>query len=642
MALDDMSSWESEVSWVAALERVQPQALILPLELPVPGRSRQDLYGLDLLSWLRWSAPDATRGVPVLALAWQPVIDLLRKRPEWLLINPAIEFCTLPEGISRIAGFVREVIQKEITSCAIQDIEIAALRQGSLASTVSHHELANDYYAAYRLWQGYLALLRLAQTKNKGAAREAAKAELGRLSSIRHEWEPPLLQKLRSPLIRQFQASRSASQVPRYPTVSTALEVISHHLNVGLPSDARILFVDDEFDKGMAEVLLEILFHARAFTRRTTDEWVYSEESTKTANTRWARFVCVRSAPLALNWLAHWSEIPGKCVASAELWRQWLKRWREELTGSPKSGTESLDSHDLLGENRSFVLDSRRAAPRTPHTVMLLDLRLEPVVQSLYSVRDFSSVELRTTVKSHAPEMPVIMFTASRQLMNAAELLDSTRDIDGWLVKEGPDIPVDPESENSASAVAYLLERVHLYSTLAIWYREQLGWDSKRKLACAQLYNSPHAHRLLEEISNVSGEMLEEMRKGNVVCPPGDTFLAFIQSRVPSHPFPATQTLVARRLVIAALLLTADVQDKGLEWNAVAFDGFLPGRAIHDLVIAVYDKINFNQVLWMRSADLLSQLLTEEFDWLENLQWPDDRRDVVLAKLHRERTLSGF
>jgi hypothetical protein len=88
--------------------------------------------------------------------------------------------------------------------------------------------------------------------------------------------------------------------------------------------------------------------------------------------------------------------------------------------------------------------------------------------------------------------------------------------------------------------------------------------------------------------------------------------------------------------------LTADVRGEGLEWNAVAFDRFLPGRAIHDLVIAVYDKLNFNQVLWMRSSDLLSQLLREEFDWLGNLQWTDDRRNVVLTKLHREHALSGF
>jgi hypothetical protein len=276
---------------------------------------------------------------------------------------------------------------------------------------------------------------------------------------------------------------------------------------------------------------------------------------------------------------------------------------------------------------------------------MLLDLRLKPVTETLYSVREFPSVGLRTIVKTHKPEIPVIFFTASRQIMNSAELLDSSREIDGWLVKEGPDIPIDPGDVNSASAAAYLLERIHLYSTLASWYRESFGWETKRKLACAQLYNSAHSGHLLGEISRASQEIFDEIRGCKVQCPPGDTFLAFIQSRVSAHPFAITQTLVARRVALATLLLCANTHSGGLDWDAdaaEAFDRLLPGRPAKKLVIAVYDKLNFNQVLWMRSSNILSQILGEEFTWLESQEWPPERRDVILKNLSRERTLLGF
>ena len=37
----------------------------------------------------------------------------------------------------------------------------------------------------------------------------------------------------------------------------------------------------------------------------------------------------------------------------------------------------------------------------------------------------------------------------------------------------------------------------------------------------------------------------------------------------------------------------------GPEWNTDAFVRLLPGRSIKKVVKWVYDKLNFNQVLWM-------------------------------------------
>jgi hypothetical protein len=639
----DAAEWDSPDAWVASLESMKPapQAAIIPIELSASGWNRQDLYGLELLSHLRWSTSDPLRGIPVLAVAWQPLLNILQRRPEFLLVKPGIDFCQLPEALDRLTAFRDAVVKGSVRGTSVEEIIAVTSLSAGLASRVSHHDLANDYYAAYRLWMGYKALLRVASNQpSRGST-----SELERVSSVEFEWESKVFTKLRSPLVRQFQASRSGTQIPRYPTVSSTTEVVGHHLAVGLPRDTRILFVDDEFDKGMADVLLQILFGVKSFTRQMKDEWVYSETSEKDPELRWARFVCVRSADLALNWLAHWDEIPGTCVESKADWNKWLENWNHELTGQPIKASANLSSQEILGENRSMVLDCLRAGPRSRYSAMLLDLRLKPVTETLYSIRDFPSVQLRSTVKTHRPELPVIIFTASRQTMNSAELLDSTREIDGWLVKEGPDIPVDREDANSASAVAYLLERIHLYSTLALWYRESFGWDTKRKLSCAQLYNSTHSRKLLDEVSQTSQNLFDGIRQGSISCQPGDTFLAFIQSKVSPHPFPVSQTLVARRVAVGVLLLCANIQSGRLEWDAdaaEAFDGLLPGRATKKLVIAVYDKLNFNQVLWMRSSNILSQLLEEEFEWLKRQNWPPEKQDVLLASLSRERRLLGF
>ena len=639
----DQTEWNTPEAWLRSLNSVeQPlQAAILPLELLAPGWNYQDLFGLHLLSQLRWSAPDHLRVLPILALAWQPLIEILRKQLEPLLINPAIEFCRLPEALDRITGFATGVANRSIPCTSVSDIESASQSSHGLASRVSYHDLANDYYAADRLWKGYKALLRQSQAQGL----DASKAEIVRATSVHFEWESGLCAKLRSPLIKQFQALRSDAQIPQYPIVNHTTEILAHHLAVGLPADTRVLFVDDEFDRGTADVLLQMLFRKNTFTRKFDDEWVYCEESDKNSSLRWARFVCVKSVPLALNWLIHWEEIPDRCVASKGDWNKWLKRWRQELGGVRGTTPEGLNSQDILGENRTFVVDSRRARPRSPYSVIVLDLRLRPVTETLYSVHDFPSVKFRTTIKNERPEIPVIIFTASRQIMNSAELLDSTSEIDGWLVKEGPDIPVDPHDANSASAAAYLLERIHLYSTLASWYRESFGWDTKRKLACAELYNSVRSKDYLEEVSQISQKMFDEIRCGRAQCAPGDTFLGFVQAHVSDHPYPVLQTLVARRVALGTLLLCATIESGILEWGTEAaeeFDSLLPGRPTKKLVKAVYDKLNFNQVLWMRSANILSQVLGDEFNWLECQEWPTERRDLVLHSIRREKSLLGY
>lgn len=632
----DPACWESESAWLESLGGLEtlPDAIVIPLELASPGRNRQDLLGYELLSVLRWSSCEALRGRPVLLAAWQPLQDILRRKADVLLVRPAVEFMHLPDAAFRLPGFVSDVAEGRIKPASSDEItDISAADQQ--ASRVSYHELANDYYAAYRIKKGYLALLRKADA---GGVVEAA-SELAAVSGARYDWEATVEAKLRSPLVRRFQAARSNLHAPRYPVVEESLEILTYHLRHGLPAGTRVLLVDDEFHKGSAEVLLRLLFRQSGFTKQLPDQWVYSELAEKGPQDRWARFVCVRSADLAKNWLTYWDKITCDEVDQRQSWRDWLTRWDEELSPKAARRDHPLDPEDVFAQGREFVLDRPSAGPRIKSTMVLLDLRLEPVQNALYSIKDFSSYGLRRTIKTEKPDLPVIMFTASRQVLNFAELVDSSSDIDGWFIKEGPDIPVDHDDANSANSVAYLLERLHLYATLRGWYRASFAWDAERKLAYARLVHSKQAGTVFAEVTRLSDGLLHQILQRGSATEETGTYLGFIQERVPSTPFPVCQTLVARRVALAALLWTSDMTPAGPAWNTDEFVRLLPGRPTKKIVKWVYDKLNFNQVLWMRSSGILSQLLREEIDWLANVDWPTDKRAAIVGALDREREL---
>lgn len=643
MAFSDPAAWQSTADWRDSISGLTdlPQAIAIPLELAAPGWNRQDLFGYELLSVLRWSAGAPLRGLPVMLTAWQPLQEILRRKQDLLIVHPATRFVRLPEAVEAINGFLESVARGQIRSASDGEIAEVASASDQATRSVSYHDLANDYYAAYRIWKGYQSLL--CQADQAGVIEATREAES--VSRIRFTWEEDVQKKLQSPLVRRFQASRAGFAAPKYPAVAQDLDILAYHLQQGLPEGTRLLLVDDEFHKGSAEVLLRVIFRQSAFTRQLADEWVYSEQTPRGPQDRWARLVCVRNTKLARNWLAYWDQIAEAELVGTDPWQRWLENWSLELSPSTSmTGSELLEPQDVFAQNREFVLDRHSAGPRIKSTIVLLDLRLEPVPNTLYSVKDLPSYRLRRAIKTERPDLPVIMFTASRQALNLAELLDSSRDIDGWFIKEGPDIPVDERDSNSANAVAYLLERVHLYSTLAGWYRESFGWDTVRKLAYARLFHSPDASAVFAEITRLASDILGEIQNGRSGWSPGDTrtFLSFIQERVPATPWPVAQTLVARRVAIASLLWTADLTPGGMEWNTDAFDRLLPGRPSKKIVKAVYDKLNFNQVLWMRSSGVLSQLLREEFDWLTELDWPQQKQTPILETLLKERTLLGF
>ncbi len=124
-AFDDPACWQSESAWLASLANLVdvPDALVIPMELPSSARNRQDLLGYDLLCVLRWSSSEALRGRPVLLAAWQPLQDVLRKRPDVLVVRPAVEFIRLPDAVYRLPGFLSDVAAGLIPPATSDEIE---------------------------------------------------------------------------------------------------------------------------------------------------------------------------------------------------------------------------------------------------------------------------------------------------------------------------------------------------------------------------------------------------------------------------------------------------------------------------------------------------------------------------------------
>ena len=394
----------------------------------------------------------------------------------------------------------------------------------------------------------------------------------------------------------------------------------------------RILLVDDEFDRGVASVLLKILFGDAEFTSKGpgSNEWIYSEERDKG---RWIRFVCVKNTAAAYNWLNYWRECDARTDAEAAGdYRNWIRHWAEVLSNDHGALPEAReDLGDLFRWGRP-AMDSLSARPAKPVTVVLLDLRLkrgEPEVA--YDPTQFASLEFRSSVKEARPDLPVILFTASRQALNYAAAMSQAGLQDGWLTKEAPDVPAD--DSNSSRAVQYLLERLHLFSVSGEWYRPELGWSSDQMLEFNQLWHRPDRDQLLESVARTAQDLFDRVKAGRI--PPiahGVRFFGYVKSHMPSPACSVMPRLVARKLAVACLLQTADWESDEPRWNAVEFQRLLPqgedGK--EKTVRGIYDVVNFTRDLWLPGRDsILTRLLPEEFDWLERQQLSVNARQYV-------------
>lgn len=623
LALLPADDWETGEAWLRALSRYQNLCgIVLPLELESRSHSLQDAAGVSILNWLRWSADEPVRRVPVLAIAFQPLDVLLRRTLNLLLVSRGTEFGRLPESKARLNAFVEAVRGPDAHRLWSDqsDLERLGATSGDAAAQISYHDLANDYYSASRLWAGYKAALDAAKREINGRAAADIGSEQNRTEQIRFAWEEEKVKPLlKQPHVRQYlEAARKRLGSPLYPAVPKAEQVIRRHVENGLPPTTRILLVDDEFDKGLGEVLLQILFGQSGFSAQNGDgECVYSEESDR--GERWARFVCVKTADAAIHWLAYWGDVDyAECSEwSFKTQRQhWLHTWAGALNVPVQGEAEATD---ILGENRSYRIDSARARPKGVNTVVLLDLRLEPTEQrETYNPLGLRSVQLRKLIKRQEKSPAVIMLTASRQAMTYAVVMDDAERADGWLTKEGPDTP--PDDENSARAIHYMLERLHLFACVQDWYRDELRWDPDWKLEYAKWRGSPPWNESQSRIETISTQLFWSIQQAEFR--ERHKYVAAGLGWADEHTEGCSsieRLLIVRRVVVATLLLTADWRSDQPRWNADAFDALIPGKEGRRDVKAVYDVVkNFKVKLWLVSSkpELLSMLLREEYQWL--------------------------
>lgn len=644
LALLPADDWETGEAWLRALSRYQNLCgIVLPLELESRSHSLQDAAGVSLLNWLRWSADEPVRRVPVLAVAFQPLDVLLRRTLNLLLVSRGTEFGRLPESKARLNAFVEAVRGPDAHRLWSDQsaLERLGATSGDAAAQISYHDLANDYYSASRLWAGYKAALDAAKREFNGRAAADIDSERNRIEQIRFAWEDEKVKPLlKQPHVRQYlEAARRRSGAPLYPTVPKAEQVIRRHVENGLPPTTRILLVDDEFDKGLGDVLLQILFRQSEFSAHNGDgERVYSEESS--GGERWARFVCVKTADAAIHWLAYWRDVDyGECSEwpfKTET-QHWLRTWASALNVPVQGEAEATD---ILGENRTCRIDNARARPKGVNTVVLLDLRLEPTEQrETYNPLGLRSVQLRKLIKRQEKSPPVIMLTASRQAMTYAVVMDDAERADGWLTKEGPDTP--PDDGNSARAIHYLLERLHLFACVQDWYRDELRWYPDWKLEYAKWRGSPLWNESQSRIETISTQLFTSIQQ--VEFRERHKYVAAGLGWADEHTKGCSsieRRLILRRVVVAALLLTADWRNDQPRWNPDAFDTLIPGKEGRQDVKAVYNTVkNFKEKLWLVSKpELLGTLLREEYQWLA-AQFPRDGHPDICGYLEDKARL---
>jgi hypothetical protein len=612
--------------------------VIIPMEIGSGNRCAQELFGLDLLEWTRWSCPLLER-IPVLVVSWLSFERLQRLRPTLLLAQGETRFLRLPAPPKSLERFV-ECLRLGVRFQDGGSWE-AVRGSNSMDAASTHHDLANDYYGAHRLWSGYKAALRSAQ--GKGRITQLLSAEIERTHKTKFEWEEGLQAKLRQPHILRFQASANHDEFPAYQSLddqeqSINIQLLESHLLNGLTSSTRVLMIDDEFEKGWGEVLLNVLFKKDAFTYKLEHEAVYSEPNGSSpsgiSSRMWARMVCVDSAERGRYWLDYWGEMPLSRMAENHPRAVWEREW---ATALQMEASQSPDLEDILGHATTGSVDSPTARPKDVTTIVLLDLRLDRQSQQqrIFDVTNLSSIRLRSDLKTERPSLPIIMFTASRNAITATQIMRNSTDADGWYVKEAPDVP--PDDDNSAQGVFYLLDRMHLFSQLHLWYRDSLEWDVDRRLEYAHFYNNSHRDQILELIDQDATRVFDCVRAGTTGWDIGGypTYLAFIQEQAPKRRFEIEITLVARRVALGTLLLTATAEAGELRWNAEMFNRMLPGSPHSRNVKAVYDKLNFNRVLWLRTRDIHTQLLSQEVEWLRRIEWPAEKRYPIDRFLKR-------
>jgi hypothetical protein len=664
-----LDGWHSGEAWIETLSTARItspiKALVLPLELKTASGRYSTLFGVELLSWLRWCGRDSIRWLPVIAVSWQSLTAVLREKPNLLLVCPGTQF----HEITDVLAHDRRLLQLAIA--AAQRGKLARCDQSALrcytmgtaveAAQVTYHDLANDHYAAYRLWVGYLHALEksLAASRLKPEIRQALRKELDRAGKTPVPSVDEIERKQHTPSFQHFKLVRSVAQIPAYPQMEGAETIFPQHILNGLPPKTRVLLVDDEFDKGVASVLLQVLFRQADFTVQSTEQAIYKEYLKDSAK---ARFVCVKTAEAARNWLRYWGELPfsddaieaiahrlssKECASNPESgsFKTWILETYRMLGGSEQSFDQAMRRKDSAekskyddpeSEFRYFAaslldaLDNPDASPKKMTTVMILDLRLEKgTVPELYNAEFFSSTALRREVKHAQPQLPILMFTASRQAMNYVTIMDEARNVDGWLCKEAPDSPED--IENSTNSLLYLISKIHRFSTMGEWWHRGLGWDSSDEQEYGDFYAGPQFNDSVDHINKEATRILELIHQDTFskITPDKGLLRRLSQTLFQPLHHRIELLLVARRLIIGTLLMTSESGGQSLSWDAVEFVGRLRGIKYIEPLLECGESVRVSKFgnqreFWFPSLTperVMKVLLEDELLWLQLQDW---------------------
>lgn len=267
------------------------RGIVLPLELRTKSFLFQEMLGLDILEWLRWysfsdtdaSVLNAVRHAPVLIFGAQSLGKALRRRPNLLLTSEGTQYVVAP-NCERLTQFIDRVRRKDWQNLQPSDSSIKDALGTSIQALLrkTHHDLANDGYAAFSLITGYLELL--AQVGHADATKRVSQVAADCQNLL---WFQETRNKISLPMIRQYQALLGHHPTSPQRTFSdgdpdNALNIeaplkrlILAHL-AGALSDASILLVDDDQAKGPTDAV-NLILNGKAFPAKPSVQVSWAE-----------------------------------------------------------------------------------------------------------------------------------------------------------------------------------------------------------------------------------------------------------------------------------------------------------------------------------------------------------------------------
>lgn len=356
--------------WAAEL-----RGIVIPLEIRVQAFEYQEMLGLDILEWIRWyefpyvepERRDALHRAPALVVAAQSMAKVLTRRPNLLLTSPGTSFALLPCS-DRVAQFIERVRDRNSASEAIPaslQLSPGASLQQVLQQT--HHDLANEGFAAHRLLVGYDRLL--TELGELGTQQAVEIRDAIRSECLDLPWFRATADRAAAPAVQQYEALFRRHQTPPSLSFDEDLELkqqkafcslLKRHVT-SAPLEATVLLVDDDHASGAADAIRLVLHGG-----------VTGAERAKV--------------------------IPVDSIEAA----------RATFMECMNAGKDSTQSKSTLKKHTK--------SKSTPtNVVVLLDLRLVPEDRAA-PPSDWGSIRWLEELNDDWPAIPVLLFSATRSL----------------------------------------------------------------------------------------------------------------------------------------------------------------------------------------------------------------------------------